>query len=89
MAEPDESSLLAYLSTHSTIDDSYTYAQTHTPPLSHQALIGLLNSLAGDGLVELSSLSTPLLDLTQEGESILANGSPEWRVFQALGADGE
>ena len=85
--EIDEGALLAHLATAQTIPDSFLYAASHTQ--DHQALIGLLNSLSADGLLTLTPLTTHLLDLTSEGASVLAQGSPEWRVFDAIPAGAE
>lgn len=35
-------------------------------------------------MVALTPLATTLLELTAEGESVLREGSPEWRLFEAV-----
>lgn len=63
----EESTLLQLLAQEQRkVTDSFAFAATHKA--DHQALIGLLNSLAGDGLLELSPRQTNLLELTEEGK---------------------
>ncbi|KAM3569224.1 hypothetical protein VYU27_008669, partial [Nannochloropsis oceanica] len=83
----EESTLLQLLAQEQRkVTDSFAFAATHKA--DHQALIGLLNSLAGDGLLELSPRQTNLLELTEEGQKVLVEGSPEARVFAAIPAEG-
>ncbi|EKU22096.1 phenylalanyl-trna synthetase alpha chain [Nannochloropsis gaditana CCMP526] len=69
------------------IPDSFLFAAAHAA--DHQALIGLLNSLAADGLLELTSRASTFLELTEEGKKVLADGSPEAKVFAAISPTGE
>lgn len=69
------------------IPDSFLFAAEHAA--DHQALIGLLNSLAADGLLELTSRASTFLELTEEGKKVLADGSPEAKVFAAISPTGE
>lgn len=87
MAAADEAALLQHLHATGEIADSFTHAAALG--VEHQALVGLLKSLAADGLVGLTPLSTTLLELTPEGEGVLAEGSPEWRLFEAVPPVGE
>ena len=65
----EESTLLQLLAQEQQKEtDSFAFAATHKA--DHQALIGLLNSLAGDGLLELSPRQTNLLELTEEGKQV-------------------
>ncbi len=83
-AVAEEAALLQHLHTAGAIDDSFAHAAALG--CDHQALVGLLKSLAADGLVALSPLSSTLLALTEEGEAVVAQGSPEWRLFDAVPA---
>lgn len=81
----DEAALLQHLDSTGEIADSFAHAAALG--VEHQALVGLLKSLAADGLVGLTPLATTLLELTPEGEGVLADGSPEWRLFEAVPAE--
>jgi DNA-binding MarR family transcriptional regulator len=85
-AAADEGALLQHLHSAGEIADSFAYAGALG--VEHQALVGLLKSLAADGLVELAPLTTNLLALTKEGEQVVAEGSPEWRLFDAVPSEG-
>jgi len=63
----EESTLLQLLAQEQQGEtDSFSFAAAHKA--DHQALIGLLNSLAADGLLELSPRQTNLLEVTEEGK---------------------
>lgn len=82
----EESALLQHIHAQGGIPDSFAHAESLG--VDHQALVGQLKSLSADGLVELTPLSTNLLALTEEGEGVVRDGSPEWRLFEAVPADG-
>ena len=65
----DERAFRRHLDSAGSVDDSWTYAAEIG--VDHQQLVGLLKSLSADGVVDLTSLSTSLLELTAEGESVL------------------
>jgi phenylalanyl-tRNA synthetase alpha chain len=87
LTQKHDLALLQHLHSTGPIPDSFTHAASLG--VDHQTLVGLLKSLAADGLVELAPLSTTLLALTEEGESVVSQGSPEWRLFDAVPESGD
>lgn len=52
--------------------------------VQHQAVVGAMKSLEGDGYIVTSMHSIQQWKLNDEALSIIANGSPEFRLFEAL-----
>jgi len=80
----EESKILGYLSTSAdaSIDDTFPWASSEK--LDHDAVVGAIKSLLADEYVKTENLSTSFYSLTAEGESILAEGSQEYKVLKAL-----
>lgn len=80
----EESKILGYLSTSAdaSIDDTFPWASSEK--LDHDAVVGAIKSLLADEYVKTENLSTSFYNLTAEGESILAEGSQEYKVLKAL-----
>lgn len=57
--------------------------------VDHQKIIGALKSIEANGeLLQTEQTSRKTWDLTEEGKSVLVNGSHEACVFNAVPADG-
>lgn len=84
MTDASESKILGYLSTSAdaSIDDTSPWAASEK--LDHEAVVGAIKSLLADDYVKVDNLSTSFYNLTAEGESILAEGSQEYKVLTAL-----
>ena len=84
MTEVSESKILGYLSTSAdaSIDDTFPWATSEK--IDHEAVVGTIKSLLADDYVKVDNLSTSFYSLTGEGESILAEGSQEYKVLKAL-----
>ena len=80
-----EQLILSTLAT-SVIEDSWTFAEAHQ--VDHQAVVGAIKSLLVDAYVADAALTTSFWVLTDEGSDIVAKGSPEFQVFQAVPAEG-
>ncbi|KAJ8602695.1 hypothetical protein CTAYLR_003780 [Chrysophaeum taylorii] len=52
--------------------------------VEHQALLGVVQSLWTDGFLTMEASSRSWLSPTPEGEDILRNGSPEYRIYCAV-----
>lgn len=53
--------------------------------VSHQTVVGAMKSLEGDGYIVTEMKSVQQWKLTEEALNICAKGSPEFRLFEALG----
>jgi hypothetical protein len=73
-----ESLILQTLAKDNVINDTWDFASQHS--LDHQAVVGQVKSLLADNYVRDEAKSTTLWTLTEEGESILSSGSPEYQV---------
>jgi phenylalanyl-tRNA synthetase alpha chain len=82
-----EQLVLDALASASEINDTYDFASAHG--LDHQALIGVIKSLHGDGYVLDEPRTTSFWTLTEEGEETRIKGSPEFQVFNAVPASAE
>ena len=80
----EETKILGFLSTSAdtSIDDTFPWAASEK--LDHEAVVGAIKSLLADEYVATENLSTSFYSLTAEGESILAEGSQEYKVLKAL-----
>jgi phenylalanyl-tRNA synthetase alpha chain len=81
-----EQLLLDILANEGEIQDSWVFCQQHK--VDHQALIGVLKSLLVDQYATESPLSNTFWVLTQEGKTVLASGSAEVQVFNAVPEEG-
>lgn len=84
-----ESIILAALSSgpDATIPDSFTFATTSN--LDHNSIVGTCKSLQTDAYVSLTEKKTQFYTLSKEATTIVANGSQEIQVLNALIAAGE
>lgn len=74
-----ESLLLQTLARDNVIEDTWEFASQHS--LDHQVVIGQVKSLLADNYVREEAKSATLWTLSEEGESILSSGSPEYQVY--------
>ncbi|OQR98578.1 phenylalanyl-tRNA synthetase alpha chain [Achlya hypogyna] len=81
-----EKQLLAHLQAHTTVADSYPYAQSLG--LDHALVVGVIKSLLVDAFVTASEISTSFYVLSDEARGMLTHGSPEFQVFSAIPAEG-
>lgn len=84
MTEVSEEKILTHLSASpdTVIEDTFPWSETSN--IDHTAVVGAIKSLLVDELIVVDNLSSSFYSLTAEGESILANGSQEFAVLQAL-----
>jgi phenylalanyl-tRNA synthetase alpha chain len=82
--EVSESSILSYLSTSEDVSIDDTYPWSISNGLDPLTVIGAVNSLLTEGYVTTQDLSTTFYTLTNEGESILSNGSQEMIVYNTI-----
>ena len=84
MTEVSETKILTHLSTSAdaVIEDTFPWSEASN--VDHAAVVGSIKSLLVDELIVAENLSSSFYTLTGEGESILANGSQEFAVLQAL-----
>ena len=81
-----EQLILSTLASGSEIADSWIFAESHN--IDHQNLIGALKSLLVDAYAADEALTNSFWLLTEEGSEIATKGSPEFRVYQAVSAEG-
>ncbi|OQR81833.1 phenylalanyl-tRNA synthetase alpha chain [Thraustotheca clavata] len=81
-----EKQLLAYVNTHGSIKDTYSYALTLG--LDHALVVGVVKSLWVDAFLTIDELSTSFYVLSEEALGFLKNGSPEYQLFSAIPAGG-
>jgi phenylalanyl-tRNA synthetase alpha chain len=89
MTEASENAILTYLSTDpaAVIEDTFPWAAANK--LDHLQVVGALKSLHAEDYVATSDLATSFFTLSKEAETILANGSQEIIVLQALETAGK
>lgn len=68
------------------VEDSHVWAAEQK--LDHQAVVGALKSLLSDSYVATTDLATSSFEFTAEATQVVANGSPEFLVYQAIQASG-
>jgi phenylalanyl-tRNA synthetase alpha chain len=87
--EESETAILTYLSAspETVIDDTYPWSQSNK--LDHKTVVGAIKSLLADKYVVVENLETSFYALTDEGQSILDNGSQEILVLKALNEAGK
>lgn len=68
------------------IADSHEWATSQG--LDPQAVVGAIKSLSADDYVAVADLQTSSLEFTAEGKQVLAEGSPEFRVWSVLAERG-
>jgi len=68
------------------IEDTQVFAERNG--FAHTELVGVCKSLAAGDFITTEALSRQVLQLTKEGEAIVADGSPEAIVFAHVPADG-
>jgi phenylalanyl-tRNA synthetase alpha chain len=89
MTEASETAVLTHLSTspETVIEDTFPWAESSG--LDHTAVVGAIKSLLADQYVAVDNLETSFYTLTDEGQSILSNGSQEFLVLKALNEAGQ
>eukprot|EP01094_Clydonella_sp_ATCC50884_P007988 TRINITY_DN1725_c0_g1_i1.p1 TRINITY_DN1725_c0_g1~~TRINITY_DN1725_c0_g1_i1.p1 ORF type:complete len:561 (+),score=190.72 TRINITY_DN1725_c0_g1_i1:202-1683(+) len=80
--------ILATLDGGDSIADSRAFCSAQQPPIEHEAFVGDMKSLVARDMVRAEQSSEMQLRVTGEGESFVAEGSPEYRVFCAVPAEG-
>eukprot|EP00529_Nitzschia_sp_RCC80_P018993 CAMPEP_0113478156 /NCGR_PEP_ID=MMETSP0014_2-20120614/20595_1 /TAXON_ID=2857 /ORGANISM="Nitzschia sp." /LENGTH=505 /DNA_ID=CAMNT_0000371307 /DNA_START=47 /DNA_END=1564 /DNA_ORIENTATION=- /assembly_acc=CAM_ASM_000159 len=88
MAESSETAILTFLSTspETVIEDTFPWAGSSG--LDHTAVVGAIKSLLADQYVAVENLEESFYTLTDEGQSILSDGSQEFLVLKALTESG-
>ena len=81
-----EGLILKELSEKELIEDSYNFSSKHQ--IEHAELVGNLKSLSMDEYVLLSQLEKKQWVLTKEGLEYMNLGTPEYRLYQAIPAEG-
>jgi hypothetical protein len=81
-----ESLILITLARDNVIADTWDLALQYS--LDHQVIVGHMKSLLVDLYIKEEPKSTVLWLMTEEGESILKSGSPEYQVFASVPAEG-
>ena len=79
--------ILDALRDNENIANSAAFAESHG--LDHQGLIGVLKSLQSQEIIETSVTTEKLWKLSEEGKSVLSNGSPEFCVYTIVKEKGE
>lgn len=84
MTEASETAILSFLATgpEAVIEDTLPWSKTSK--LDHLGVVGAIKSLMAEEFVKADNLSTSFYALTDEGKSILDNGSQEVMVLKAL-----
>ena len=87
-AEDSESAILTFLSSSpdATIADTHPWAASKN--LDHAKVVGAIKSLMVEQYVAAEDLKTSFYQLTEEGESIVTNGSQEFLVLKAVNEAG-
>lgn len=68
------------------IEDSGEFAAAHH--VDHNIVVGTLNSLLARNGVKTTEIKRQVFSLTEEAREVLQLGSPEFRLFQAIKAEG-
>lgn len=87
--EASESAVLTYLSSSPDVTISDTYPWSSNNNCDHAAVVGAIKSLLVDQYVTAENLETSFYTLTDEGKSILSDGSQEMAVLKVLNAAGK
>lgn len=89
MTEASERAILTYLasSPDAVIEDTFPWSEESK--LDHAAVVGAIKSLLAEEYVQAENLSASFYTLTDEGQSILDNGSQEVIVLKALNEAGK
>ncbi|KAG7353574.1 phenylalanyl-tRNA synthetase subunit alpha [Nitzschia inconspicua] len=87
--EDSETAILTFLSAspETVIEDTYPWSQSSN--LDHKTVVGAIKSLLADKYVVVENLETSFYSFTEEGQSILDNGSQEILVLKALNEAGK
>jgi phenylalanyl-tRNA synthetase alpha chain len=84
----EETAILTFLSSSedATIPDTFQWCadEQNAPPLDHLKVVGAVKSLSAEAYVTTTDLATSFYELTDEGTSVLTNGSPEMLVLKTL-----
>lgn len=78
-SEDFEQAILTSIHERGHLED--TWALSEERGWEHQALVGALKSLESDGYVVSETISYKYWELTGEGQTVVAEGSPEAKVF--------
>ncbi len=82
-----EKEILGYLANNGSIQSSYEFANEFKRP--HVAVVGVAMSLSASNMIVMTA--GPELQLpkpTEDGHLVLAQGSPEFRLYNAISPDG-
>ncbi len=71
----------------STIENSVDFAHVHG--YDHNQLVSALNSLAAHDVISLTVLEKKETKLTELGEEVIANGSPEVQLWHTIPEEGK
>ena len=82
-----EEAVLGALAADGVVESTLALAEAHG--FEHLALIGTVKSLENDFFAVSDELSKTFFAVTAEGDAVLANGSPEARLFGAIPAGAE
>lgn len=88
MAEAIQAAILQHLSgsEDAAIEDTFPWSKSSN--FDHESVVGAVKSLLSEEYVETEDLSSDFCTLTDEGKSILENGSHEVLVFKAIAEAG-
>lgn len=81
-----EALILQTLAKEKEIPDSFDFSQTNS--IEHTQFVGHLKSLVTDEYVLISQNEKKQWVLTSEGQDYLKNGTPEYRLFNLIPAEG-
>ena len=80
-ALPLEEQILSFIDKNGSID-SFEFSKTQK--ISHEKVKGTINSLSSKGYVTIANKTIDTLEFTKDGKDVLANGTPEFRIYKAL-----
>ena len=83
----EEETILSYLATNDLIEDSYPWSVANQ--FDHKKVVGAIKSLWADDYIRLEDLSRSYYALTDQGTTVLENGSPEYVVYQSIQGAGK
>ncbi|KAI3798557.1 hypothetical protein L1987_33834 [Smallanthus sonchifolius] len=81
-----EEAVLGFLEKNDEIKDSGDFAAEKG--ISHEEIVNVIKSLNGFRFVDAQDIKKERWQLTAEGKTYAANGSPEFQLFMAVPADG-
>jgi phenylalanyl-tRNA synthetase alpha chain len=80
-----QADLLSYLNTHDELN-TWTYANEHN--IDHQLVVGTIRSIQSIGdIINIEQRQSKSIAPTDEGKTLIANGSYEYNLYQAVPVD--